>query len=98
MTAISHRPIVYRRARNSTVFPGKKLGEANIRVEYGGVELVFAAERGYGDSHYDLRIHPASFEELAHAMMQADPNAAIKAFGAALQAGIPGAEQRLATS
>lgn len=40
-----------------------------------------------------LVIEPDSFAQLARCMMQANPDAAIKAFGAALQAGVPKQER-----
>jgi hypothetical protein len=51
--------------------------------------LSFSDERGYGRSRFQIGILPDSFADLAQAMMHTDPEAAIKAFGAALQEGIP---------
>jgi len=43
---------------------------------------------GKGGTEVEFQIDPASFGELARAMMAIDKNAAVKAFGAALSDGI----------
>jgi hypothetical protein len=43
----------------------------------------------FNRSEFTVRIDSAAFQEVARLMMEADANAAIKAFGAALQAGLP---------
>jgi hypothetical protein len=45
--------------------------------------------RGFGQSRHEIRIEPDCFAALAQAMMYANPEEAIKAFGRALQSGIP---------
>jgi hypothetical protein len=45
--------------------------------------------RGFGDRQTTIRIFPDSFAAMAQTMMHANPEAAIKAFGAALAAGTP---------
>jgi hypothetical protein len=75
-----------------TTEPGnpKDMGGAGICVEYGCVAIGFSEKpRGYGQSHYETVIHPDSFKIMAQAMMQANPEEAIKAFGDALKSGIP---------
>lgn len=50
------------------------------------LELRFATNpNGQRSSLFSSGIGPADFEELARMMMQADPQAAVRAFGAALQ-------------
>jgi hypothetical protein len=46
--------------------------------------------KGEKPSDFDVSILSENFGMLARTMMHADPEAAIKAFGAALQEGIPG--------
>jgi hypothetical protein len=65
--------------------------ELDLSVEWENIVFRFWERRGFGRSYYQGTIQPNSFAELAKAMMSADPNAAVKAFGAALAAGIPDA-------
>jgi hypothetical protein len=53
------------------------------------VVLSHSEPRGYGESCHEIRIDADSFADLAQTMMHANPEATIKAFGCALQAGIP---------
>jgi hypothetical protein len=77
------------RSPDATWGPWTDLGRANIGVEYGLIELIFKDERGFGKSQFQVSIKPESFAVIARAMMHANSEEAIKAFGAALQAGIP---------
>jgi hypothetical protein len=65
----------------------KKIGEAWVRVRWRRVEIIFGEPRGYGERGFELRVQPTDFEPLAKAMMHANSEMAIKAFGAALQIG-----------
>ena len=68
----------------------KAIDKARIRVEQGLLELVFTSNAdGSNDSRFQISVHSASFSDLAEAMMRANPTEAIKAFGAALEPGIP---------
>lgn len=60
-----------------------------IGVEGDVVDLIFQHSRGYGISRYPVRIRPDNFATLAEAMMHADTETAMRAFGAALQKGTP---------
>lgn len=75
---------------------GKKIGEAAVMVDDGHLRFSFKAARGYnqysgqeGNTSYTLWPDARSFADIAKAMMEADPDAAIKAFGAALSSGLP---------
>ena len=61
----------------------------DLSVEWENIVFRFWEQRGFGRSSYTGTIRPENFAELAKAMMSADHEAAIKAFGAALAAGIP---------
>jgi hypothetical protein len=65
------------------------LPDAGLWVEHYAVIVGLSDPRGTGDSVYKAKIRPSSFAALAQAMMHAAPEEAIKAFGAALQAGTP---------
>jgi hypothetical protein len=68
----------------------KVIDKARIRVEFGAVGLVFTSNpKGAKDSRFELYVSPSSFRDMAEAMMQANATEAIKAFGAALESGIP---------
>jgi hypothetical protein len=70
--------------------PRKMIDKARIRVEFGAVGLIFTSNpSGINDSLFELYVHPDSFKDMAEAMMRANASEAIKAFGAALEAGIP---------
>lgn len=64
-------------------------GTAAISAEYGCVKLRFNEPRGFGLSVFTSTIGTDSFTKVARAMLHANPEEAIKAFGAALQEGIP---------
>ncbi len=79
--------------RTSTKFPylDKDIAD-NLRPwaddmcsDHGQVLLGFPYRQGQGETRFTVRIRGASFQELATAMMKADQEAAIKAFGTALQ-------------
>jgi hypothetical protein len=79
---------------------GKEIAEAHVRVDYGQMRFSFTVDRGYnqytgkpGTTIYRLCTDSGSFIDIAKAMMEADPNAAIKAFGAALSEGLPAQRQ-----
>jgi hypothetical protein len=57
-------------------------------VEYGAVTVSFDTPV----SGFDLRIHPGSFHAIIQAMMNAEPEETLRAFGAVLQAGVPEAK------
>jgi len=81
-------PASYRRGRAIVEF------ELDLLVEWENIVLRFWERRGRlpeSRSRYTATIRPSNFEELAKAMMSADHEAAIKAFGAALAEGIPSA-------
>jgi hypothetical protein len=62
------------------------LGTATLYVEHGGISLRFATNPGgQKKSGFQHWVTPDSFALLAEAMMRADPAAAVKAFGMALQ-------------
>jgi hypothetical protein len=72
----------------------KKSSEATLSVEHLGVsndeqrwlDLTFAIKPdGKHGSVFGLSISPSDFAELARMMVEADPAAAIHAFGAAMQ-------------
>jgi hypothetical protein len=65
------------------------LGDAVVWVdsETQRLGIAFHALRGTGKSHYDMYVEPVSFRDLAEAMVRADREEAIKAFGAVLQMG-----------
>jgi hypothetical protein len=64
--------------------------QARISVEDGLVGLTFTSNpEGANDSRFQASVAPDSFRDMAEAMMRANPTEAIKAFGAALEAGIP---------
>jgi hypothetical protein len=66
----------------------EKIGEADVRVWADRkMELVFTEPRAAGERVYELIVTPKDFTELTQAMMYADSEQAIKAFGAALQLG-----------
>lgn len=83
-------PILVRREQEKAMSPFAPTPEfeARVRVEFGEVELIFST----GDknvSRFTVPINPHHFGVLARAMMHANSTEAIKAFGAALAAGIP---------
>jgi hypothetical protein len=53
------------------------------------VILTHMEPRGFGESRHTITIDTESFPALAQMMMHANPEAAMKAFGSALQAGTP---------
>lgn len=70
-----------------------QIGEAGLYVDnighncdYYRLSLAFCDPRGTGKRRYTIEIEPGDFKALAVAMIQTDRDAAIKAFGAALQA------------
>ena len=72
-----------------------ELGLADLVVENVGansdrhkLSLGFVEPRGTGDRRYEIEIERAAFRNLAEAMIRTDREAALKAFGAALQANI----------
>jgi hypothetical protein len=65
-----------------------RLKDAVISVEYGRVKIGFVQPRGFGNSDFDLHVLPDSYADLARAMLYADFNAAMRAFGTALQEGV----------
>jgi hypothetical protein len=74
----------------------REIGAASVRVDYGRVRFAFAAPRGYnqytgrqGSTLYTIWPDSDSFADIAKAMMESDPYAAIKAFGTALSEGLP---------
>jgi hypothetical protein len=78
---------VYRTSDHTGVSAyGREITEnANLRLEFDKIVCI-----GFGtkQSQYRVLIQPDSFKAVAEFMMKADPNEAIKAFGAALQIGI----------
>lgn len=87
-------PILVRREQEKAASPFAPTPrfEARVRVEFGEIELVFST----GDknvSRFTVPIEPHHFRTLAQAMMHANSTEAIKAFGAALEAGIPAARE-----
>jgi hypothetical protein len=74
---------------NKSDRPTEKIGVANVRVwATARMEIRFAERRGVGERYYELNVKPSDFEELAKAMMYANSEQAIKAFGAALELGL----------
>jgi hypothetical protein len=67
----------------------RQIAKASVVALWGTVRLAFVTPRGTGNSYYRLVVNPEDFVTLAQAMLHADPEEAIKAFGAALQEGIP---------
>ena len=66
----------------------QKISDARLRAEMGVVTLGYSRNmNGRDKTHYSVIVGPDDFANLALAMMNANPQAAIKAFGAALQAG-----------
>lgn len=76
-----------------TIFQGMtEIGRAGLWVKNIGhncnwhrLTLEFQEPRGKGARGYDVEIQRNSFKDLAEAMIRTDREAAIKAFGAALQ-------------
>ena len=72
------------------------VGEAHLWVEDVGLDgtpyyrlnISFREARGYGDRDYKIRINHDSFKALAEAMIRANREEAIRAFGAALQVNV----------
>ena len=54
------------------------------RAEADDIQIIFKIPRGLGQSQFWIHATSDNFAMLAEAMMEANPNAAIKAFGAAL--------------
>ena len=79
---------VRRTGLRSFDFP-EEIDQARIRVESGLVELVFTEPKGFGDSLFNVNINAGSFAILAQAMMHANAEEAIRAFGNALKDGMP---------
>ncbi len=84
---------------------GPEIGEAHVLTDEGQFRFSFSVQRGYnqytgkyGSSFITLWPDSSSFIEIAKAMMKADPNAAIKAFGVALSIGLPVANQATAAA
>jgi hypothetical protein len=50
---------------------------------------MFTDGRGFGSSHYTLRIAPEHFRDLIEAMLRSNADEAIKAIANALKDGIP---------
>jgi hypothetical protein len=63
--------------------------DAAIGIERGEAYLMFLDQRGFGDSHYTLRIEPENFRDLIEAMLLANADETIKAVGKVLKNGIP---------
>jgi hypothetical protein len=68
------------------------IGRAGLWVEDIGLDGIcrrlkidFVEPRGYGDRRYRIQVNADSFKALAEAMIRADREQAIRAFGAALQ-------------
>lgn len=87
---------VYRHGRATGSRGDQSLGDAVVVVESRGENsknhllwIGFHAERGTGKSDYDMLIEPSSFRGLAEAMIRANREEAIKAFGTALQLDSP---------
>ena len=89
-------PQVIRSQRGSdSSWVTKKEYKGYLRVEritldypdhYGYLVILFGTNPdGQRGNTYDVRVFPREFAEVARAMMEADPTAAIKAFGAAMQ-------------
>jgi hypothetical protein len=79
---------------------GDHVAEAYVIADGSKLRLSFKVPRGYnrytgedGHTRYTLWPDGESFAEIAKAMMKAHPDAAMKAFGAALSEGIPVAEK-----
>ena len=81
---------VHRNANNPQPYRQREnLGKVRIAASDGAVGLWFFEPKGFGLSRYDLSVDSGSFEILAQAMIHANRDAAIKAFGVALQADVP---------
>ena len=65
------------------------IDNAAIGVGYGKPYMMFTDGRGFGSSHYTLRIDPENFRDLIEAMLWANADEAIKAIANALKDGIP---------
>jgi hypothetical protein len=77
--------------RSSTKFPYLDVEiteKAWILPKRHGVEIEFGYKQGRGWTGFRAIVLTKNFEELAQAMMKANSGEAIKAFGAAMQAGI----------
>ncbi len=66
---------------DEAIWKGKHIG-----VYSDGVQFSSTTRQG---QHLATLVHPDSFEDLAKAMMRSNHREAIKAFGAALSAGVP---------
>jgi hypothetical protein len=75
---------------NHSDFHGPHRGGDGVRIEFS--TPIPKDATGY------IVIQPDSFERLALCMMKINPDAAMKAFGVALQVGISTAEKRLAAA
>ncbi len=84
---------------------GARIGEGHVHTDVFGLRFTFTAPRGYnvwtgkdGQTVFTLRPDGGSFAEIAKAMMKANPDAAIRAFGVALSDGLPAKEQASKTA
>ncbi|MDW6020647.1 hypothetical protein SAZ10_02600 [Mesorhizobium sp. BAC0120] len=80
--------IIWRRGARSIYVNRRRVMEEVYLWEFGGKSTCMSfsiPSKGGGDTIIELQIESDSFAELAAAMMKADPKAATKAFGAALQ-------------
>jgi hypothetical protein len=86
-------PIKVRREQDKAQSPFAPVAEfdAGMKVEFGVIQIVFSTNPGSkkSGSTYTSTIRPNHFRALAQAMMYANSSEAIKAFGTALEAGIP---------
>ena len=75
----------------ASIIAGPAEFDAGIKVEFGVVQFMFATnpDGKIPGNPYSLTIRPDQFKAVAQSMMHADSSEAIKAFGAALEAGIP---------
>ena len=62
-----------------------KMGKPGFSQTLGAVSMRFGILAGKGSSRYEFQVRADSFDELASKMIEANPDAAIRAFGAALE-------------
>jgi hypothetical protein len=80
---------VYRGGGAAYSSDSQHIDNAAIGIEHGEPYIMFLDRRGFGDSHYTLRIEPENFQDLIEAMLLVNADETIRAVANALKNGIP---------
>jgi hypothetical protein len=80
---------VYRGGGAASSSASQHIDDAAIGIEHDQPFLMFLDQRGFGDSHYTLRIELENFRHLIEAMLLVNADETIKAVANALKDGIP---------